>query len=313
MFCNRYPYTNMHDLNLDWILQVMRSYDDMTVKAEGGPSGANITIDDEGNRTLTISTPIFYPENLLDNSYFADPINQRNQTIYQASASPENQNDISGICIDRWRLGANSTMSLSEAGVIITGNCYQIVDNAPPLATLIMYDGTNVTYAQIIFDGPPNSEKISGGKIDGKAVVNLTSGFYVWAALLPGNVTNYEYQRKPREIELIKCLSKMQVYNKPPMGGNVTTRSPLFFGVGMSGGYALVNVPTMFRINNARIRNFDMYVSNKRVTNTQTSLYAYNGAAMIIKTSNISLSNNTVYSASLNSTAVIDGEPSITF
>lgn len=312
MFCNRYPYTNLHDLNLDWILNVMRSYDDMTVKAEGGPEGVNISIDDEGNRTLTIYSPIFYPENLLDNSYFADPINQRNQTIYQASASPENQNDISGICIDRWRLGANSTMSLSEAGVIITGNCYQILDNAPPLATLIMYDGTNVTYAQIIFDGLPNSEKISGGKIDGKAVVNLTSGFYVWAALLPGNVTDYEYQRKPRQTELVKCLTKMQVYRNI-QNTIVTTKSPLFYGVGTNDGRLLVTIPITFAIDNARTRNFVLLVDGQRVPSYQTYFHVYNGNTMIIRTNAIGLTSNSVYSVSLDADAVIDGEPTITF
>lgn len=312
MFCNNYPFTNLHELNLDWIIQVMLSYNYMTARAEGGPAGVNITLDDEGNRTLTISNPIFYPENLLDNSYFADPINQRNLTSYQASAAPDNQNDITGICIDRWRLGANSSMTLNNNGVMIAGNCYQILDSAPDLATLIMYDGTNVKYAQITFDGPPNSEKISGGKIDGNAVVNLTSGFYVWAALLPGNVTNYEYQRKPRQIEIVKCLTKMQVYRNA-QNTIVTTKSPLFYGVGTNDGRLLVTIPTTFTIDNARTRNFVLLADGQRVPSYQTYFHVYNGNTMIIRTNAIGLTSNSVYSVSLDADAVIDGEPTITF
>ena len=66
-----------------------------------------------GKITLTIPTP--KPnENLLDNWYFADPINQRGQTEYTV-------NNTAIYTIDRWQFLNYGKVSINIAGLVITG------------------------------------------------------------------------------------------------------------------------------------------------------------------------------------------------
>lgn len=68
--------------------------------------------------------PEYYlqPRNLLDNSDFRNPVNQRGQTNYTLSAW-------GGYCIDRWRVGSvSTTLMVNYNDCTLSGEIYQTID-----------------------------------------------------------------------------------------------------------------------------------------------------------------------------------------
>lgn len=303
----RFPYTNFHDLNLDWVLAVMKSFDDMSVKVTGGKLSLDMSIDDDWNRTLTLKAPFYYPPNLLDNSLFTDPVNQLGKTLYTASANPATQFDTSSICIDRWRLGANSQMTVNENGIVVEGNIYQIMDDIPSTSTLIFSDGETVNYTIASFNTAPSKDRACGGIVDGHAVVNLPSGNYEWVALLPEIITDYQYQKKDRITELYNAYRHMYAVPYVITG---TTYNPLWFGYGVKKGRALIHINTPVEIEHPVFRNNTLIVNGQSI---RANLYSRNKNMLIANTYDLGLTEYEIVSAGVSSDFVVDGEPIITF
>lgn len=123
--------------------------------------------------------------NLLVNSYFRNPVNQRGQTSYSSG----------GYCIDRWLISASQTLSVDDGVIRVTPekngvNFYQVVANGEKLG------GKTVTFAAkgsgdfnfviyYLLDGVEHNIVVEGHAGDTTAVV---CGNFV----IPENVTNVE-------------------------------------------------------------------------------------------------------------------------
>lgn len=77
------------------------------------------------------------PRNLLDNSDFRNPVNQRGQTNYSLSAW-------GGYCIDRWTAYADdATVTIGSGGLTLSGGIYQPISSD----VVSMYNGKVLTLA----------------------------------------------------------------------------------------------------------------------------------------------------------------------
>ena len=77
------------------------------------------------------------PVNLLDNSDFRNPVNQRGQASYSLSAW-------GGYCIDRWGAYADgATVTIGSGGLTLSGNILQVISSD----IAAMYNGKVLTFA----------------------------------------------------------------------------------------------------------------------------------------------------------------------
>ena len=191
-----------------------------------------------GLKTFTASDPVDYNEindnynkidngvktafqgraahNLLDNSWFVNPVNQRGQATYNTS----------GYCIDRWLLAAGSA-SIGDSGITLTGATFvQRVALKAGTYTFALHlsDGTTL-FINIQYDGKSSITQIGGTSgttgayinsynysqgvvtfqfVQGAGVVHIAS----WAALYEGSYTADTlpaYQPKGYSAELAEC------------------------------------------------------------------------------------------------------------
>lgn len=93
------------------------------------------------SKKLGGKAPEYYihPRNLLDNSDFTNPVNQRGQSSYTNG----------GYCIDRWRIGmASGTTTYAVGGILQIGKKYgQFVQELPK-----HYEGKALTFAIYLSD-----------------------------------------------------------------------------------------------------------------------------------------------------------------
>lgn len=150
------------------------------------------------------------PRNLLDNSDFRNPVNQRGQTSYNAS----------GYTIDRWRLWSaeHSVTVVDGVGVKVEGG-----NLVTYIAANTLEDDKKYTYAAKDSDGnlyicvgstsqTANTEESSGftaGTDTTTYAFTLRNGHtWVWAALYEGEYTAAtlpEYHPKGYGAELAEC------------------------------------------------------------------------------------------------------------
>lgn len=191
------------------------------------PLAAGVGIKFDGERISTAAAP----SNLLDNSDFRNPVNQRGQTSYTSAHG--------GYTIDRWIANETLTLNVNTSSVtaLSSGNAqnefYQKIGNPDRLlgkaiTFAIKTDiGTFVTNATIPSDFPENWATV-GTAVDTDfgnirvqisdnsthvilAVVAVKSGAGVtihWAALYEGEYTAEtlpEYQSKGYGAELAEC------------------------------------------------------------------------------------------------------------
>lgn len=191
-----------------------------------------------GLKTFTASDPVDYNEvndnynkidggvktalqgraahNLLDNSWFVNPVNQRGQATYNTS----------GYCIDRWLLAAGSA-SIGDSGITLTGATFvQRVALKAGTYTFALHlsDGTTL-FINIQYDGKSSITQIGGTSgttgayinsynysqgvvafqfVQGDGVVHIAS----WAALYEGSYTADTlpaYVPKEYAAELAEC------------------------------------------------------------------------------------------------------------
>lgn len=148
-----------------------------------------------------------HPRNLLDNSYFVNPINQRGQTSYNISQG--------AYCIDRWMplnsAGVKNTVELTDNGIIFGNENNETVFLTQRFEKGYL-DGTKTyTIVACFADGTISF----GGYIDfgnaGFDVANITfpaNTKIKWVAVYEGEYTADslpEYQYKGYAVELAEC------------------------------------------------------------------------------------------------------------
>ena len=241
-----------------------------------------------GLKTFTASDPVDYNEindnynkidsgvktalqgraahNLLDNSWFVNPVNQRGQATYNTS----------GYCIDRWLLDAGSA-SIGDSGITLTGATFvQRVALKAGTYTFALHlsDGTTL-FINIQYDGKSSITQIGGTSgttgayinsynysqgvvtfqfVQGAGVVHIAS----WAALYEGSYdasTLPAYQPKGYAAELAECQRQYIIVRRyrPAVATFVdSTQSLMIFDV---------QLPQRMRIKpTATIKKFPSYI-----------------------------------------------------
>lgn len=145
--------------------------------------------------------------NLLDNSNFRQPINQRGATNYMGQVYG----------IDRWRAyHAQTVVTVTDAGVAVSGNClYQIISpemvSANQVYTLaaMRADGVAEVYSAKFSDPLDDAQGTALYTSNGTYLVRLDTGkTWVWAALYEGEYTADTlpaYVYKGYAAELAEC------------------------------------------------------------------------------------------------------------
>ena len=223
---NGWPYTNFHELNLDWILEKLKEQETDTTTIQQSIDATNVRIDQTNKNVSNLSTQNLATlkvaehgravYNHFDNSYFIDPINQRGATTYN---SP-------GYCIDRWILSSGS-VSIGTSGITITGATFgQRVALKAGIYTFEFHLSTGTTlFINIHYDGSSSVTQIGGeANITGAYITaaNYSPGIVMfqfvqsenvvhtatWAALYEGSYTasdGPDYVPKGYAAEMAEC------------------------------------------------------------------------------------------------------------
>lgn len=128
--------------------------------------------------------------NLLDNSDFRNPVNQRGQTRYTGA----------DYAIDRWRSWVDSnTLTIHDGYITTTGDYAQYIKGLP---------GGNYSAFAMRADGTLIQLHTGYESANDWRFVSLPAGSYVWAALYPGAYTAETlpaYMPKGYAAELLEC------------------------------------------------------------------------------------------------------------
>lgn len=128
--------------------------------------------------------------NLLDNSDFRNPVNQRGQASYTGT----------GYAIDRWRSWVDSnTLTIHDGYITTTGDYAQYIKGLP---------GDNYSAFAMRTDGTLIQINTGYESANDWRYVSLPAGSYVWAALYPDKYTVETcpaYVPKGYAIELLEC------------------------------------------------------------------------------------------------------------
>lgn len=172
---NGWPYTNFHELNLDWILEKLKKQETDTTTLQQAVDATNERIDQTNKNVSNLSTQNLATlevaekgrsvHNYFVNSYFTNPVNQRGATTYNTA----------GYCIDKWLLGAGSA-SIGTSGITLTGASFgQRVSLKAGIYTFEFHLSTGTTlFINIQYDGASSVTQI-GGEAN-------TTGAYITAA-----------------------------------------------------------------------------------------------------------------------------------
>lgn len=169
--------------------------------------------------------PEYYiqPRNLLDNSDFRNPVNQRGSTSYSGAV----------YTIDRWRTWiADDSVAVNDGYITVTGNGIHqyfgadIFNDAIYTFAAKKTDGTIVVYARNAKDDYVENGNLGFGyeTSSGNVTVKLFQGSYVWAALYEGSYTAETlppYVPKGYAAELAECQRyyyRMNLNNAPCLG-----------------------------------------------------------------------------------------------
>lgn len=156
------------------------------------------------------------PRNLLDNSDFRNPVNQRGLTSYTATST------YGLYCIDRWRTyHADDIVTVNNGYIAVSNRLYQVIpaekiDTSKTYTAVAMKtDGTllinvvrGITTAQ---SGTPTLY-LNNQNTTFRLIVD--GGNFIWAALYEGEYTREtlpEYQPKGYGAELAECQRYYQI------------------------------------------------------------------------------------------------------
>lgn len=204
----------------------------------------NITPSSIGTYTKAETEALATGINLLDNSNFLNPVNQRMNQDFTAR----------GTCIDRWKLWDDNdqqAMSVGANGIYIKGQLFQILPNetAPVGETytfsvkiggreIISITGTKIskTFDDVTLD----IGKDASGKYTQVTITTTNNGLsFEWAKLEKGTIRT-PYVPKNYSTELNECLRYFQFYT----GIGFRAVSPDGWG-----GYITFPLLTKMRIN----------------------------------------------------------------
>ena len=223
---NGWPYTNFHELNLDWILQKLKEQEMDTSTNQQAIDATNERIDQTNTNvsnlskqnlaTLKVAEHGRAVHNYFDNSDFTNPINQRRATTYNSS----------GYCIDRWLLSSGS-VSIGTSGITFTGATFgQRVALKAGIYTFEFHLSTGTTlFSNIQYDGSSSVTQIGGEANTTGAYItaaNYSPGIVMfqfvqsenvvhtatWAALYEGSYTasdGPDYVQKGYAAEMAEC------------------------------------------------------------------------------------------------------------
>mgnify|MGYP003292624282 CR=1 FL=1 len=185
--------------------------------------------------------PEYYtnPRNLLDNSYFVNPINQRGQTTYT----------INGYTIDRWIASKAQPVIVNTDGITLDGTNGSIVliqrlntlkDGTYTVAIKVgediqvrQYKKEGTTYTRIYTSGDylGGYVQLLGNNGVDEVQFRANSGNIItaeWVALYEGEYTADtlpEYQYKGYAVELAECQRYYQYHQRMDLFGYTTTGS----------------------------------------------------------------------------------------
>lgn len=228
---NSWPYTNFHELNLDWILQKTKELETSTTTIQQAIDSTNERLDQTNTNVSNLSTQNLATlevaergrsvHNYFDNSDFTNPVNQRGATTYNST----------GYCIDRWFLTSGS-VSIGTSGITLTGATFgQRVALKTGIYTFEFHLSTGTTlFINIQYDGTSSVTQIGGEATTTGAYITATNyspGIVMfqfvqsenivhtasWAALYDGHYTDSgrpDYVAKGYAAELAACLLQFE-------------------------------------------------------------------------------------------------------
>lgn len=163
---------------------------------------------------LNLGLPV-QPRNLLDNSDFTHPVNQRGATSYSGAV----------YTIDKWRTWlTDDSVAVNDGYITVTGNGIHqyfeadIFNDAIYTFAAKKTDGTIVVYARNSKDDFAVNGNLGFGyeTSSGKVTVKLCQGSYVWAALYEGSYTAETlppYVPKGKHVEMLNCGVSLAPHN----------------------------------------------------------------------------------------------------
>lgn len=146
------------------------------------------------------------PRNLLDNSDFRNPVNQRGQASYTGEYG-----------IDRWRVWNSDTLTVNSGYITSNGSVFQyllpsVVQNSVHTLAAKKTDGSILLYTKNPSEVYSTADNGLGlgvdNNMDNDVVIHLPTGSYLWAALYEGEYTAEtlpEYQPKGYMVEALNC------------------------------------------------------------------------------------------------------------
>ena len=199
--------------------QVQQLIDHLREEINGVEQGSEVmlkTIYDPQGRNTDIFAAIPNP-NLLDNSDFTNPVNQRGSTSYSGGGT---------YCIDRWDIASTATVAVVSDGIKITATTLsgirQKIENITDGQLLVfqLCDNADTVYTQAFAASTTQAEYTtdfgkfrfvlnSGGVLTISILLNAGERTFKWAKLEKGSVAT-PYVPKGYGAELAECLRYFQ-------------------------------------------------------------------------------------------------------
>lgn len=162
-----------------------------------------------------------YP-NLLDNSDFTNPVNQRGSTSYSGGGT---------YCIDRWDIASTATVAVVSDGIKITATTLsgirQKIENITDGQLLVfqLCDNADTVYTQAFAASTTQAEYTtdfgkfrfvlnSGGVLTISILLNAGERTFKWAKLEKGSVAT-PYVPKGYGAELVECYRYFWISSMP--------------------------------------------------------------------------------------------------
>lgn len=175
---------------------------DPTENTQAARKGYVDTAKEEAKAYTDASVRKAAPRNLLDNSDFRNPVNQRGQTSYTNKYG-----------IDRWRVWNSDTLTVNSGYITVNGHVFQYflpseVQNSVHTLAAKKTDGSILLYTKNPHEPYSVADNGLGLGLDSNVVFSMPSGSYLWAALYEGEYTAAtlpEYHPKGYGAELAEC------------------------------------------------------------------------------------------------------------
>lgn len=159
---------------------------------------------------LNLGLPV-QPRNLLDNSDFRNPVNQRGNSSYSGEYG-----------VDRWRTWNSDTLNVSSGYITVNGRAFEyilpsVVKSTAHTLVAKKTDGSILLYTKNPKDNYTVADNGLGLGLDSNVVVSLPSGDYEWTALYEGSYTADTlppYVPKGYAAELAECQRYYHVYTR---------------------------------------------------------------------------------------------------